>query len=389
MTLECINPEDLPTPLTYTQVVVATGSRLVFVAGQEPEDEHGNLVGPGDLAVQARQVFANLGRALAAADARPDQVTKITIFVVGYRRDECLPTIEEGRVALFGDHKPASRHPGGSGGAVPRLPDRGRGDRRCRWLTRTPTVAAKDLAPQVLTIARQHANDDNAGQYVAVQVGRPQISDASMQAFCVDEQTEVLTQRGWITHHSLKAGDPVLSVDPQTREIRWEPVVWTHRLEYAGPLVHWKSMRMDALTMPGHRWLIETKRTLAPRGELATCPECGMTGGKRGPFRDSNAVRTHRARKHVCRARTRTMALSWCFLCSSGRSPILVDQPVGDLPAPDPAGDVDWLAGLMQRRSLFARLVRAMFVVMSRVLGEDPPEVSFAVDEQVVEALAP
>ena len=107
MTLECINPEDLPAPLTYTQVVVATGSRLVFVAGQEPEDEHGNLVGPGDLAVQARQVFANLGRALAAAGARPDQVTKITIFVVGYRRDECLPTIEEGRVALFGDHKPA------------------------------------------------------------------------------------------------------------------------------------------------------------------------------------------------------------------------------------------------------------------------------------------
>src|SRR2546421_13012565 len=113
MTLECINPEDLPTPLTYTQVVVATGSRLVFVAGQEPEDEHGNLVGPGDLAVQARQVFANLGRALAAAGARPDQVTKKTIFVVVYRRDECLPTIEEGRVALFGDHKPVDTLVGG------------------------------------------------------------------------------------------------------------------------------------------------------------------------------------------------------------------------------------------------------------------------------------
>jgi enamine deaminase RidA (YjgF/YER057c/UK114 family) len=38
MTLECINPEDLPAPSTYTHVVVATGSRLVFVAGQEPED---------------------------------------------------------------------------------------------------------------------------------------------------------------------------------------------------------------------------------------------------------------------------------------------------------------------------------------------------------------
>jgi enamine deaminase RidA (YjgF/YER057c/UK114 family) len=106
MTLECINPEDLPTPSTYTQVVVATGGRLVFVAGQEPEDEHGNLVGVGDLAAQAAQVFANVGRALAAAGARPEQVTKLTLYVVGYRR-EYLPMIERARVALFGNHKPA------------------------------------------------------------------------------------------------------------------------------------------------------------------------------------------------------------------------------------------------------------------------------------------
>jgi enamine deaminase RidA (YjgF/YER057c/UK114 family) len=106
MSLECINPRDLPTPHTYSQVVVATGTRLVFVAGQEPEDIHGQLVGRGDLAAQARQVFANLGRALAAAGARPDQVTKITIYVVGYQRDEHVPIIEAARVELFGDHKP-------------------------------------------------------------------------------------------------------------------------------------------------------------------------------------------------------------------------------------------------------------------------------------------
>jgi enamine deaminase RidA (YjgF/YER057c/UK114 family) len=106
MTLELINPEDLPTPATYTHVVIATGSRLVFIAGQEPEDEHGNLIGPGDLALQARQVFSNVGRALAAAGARPEQVTKITILVVDYRREH-LPAIEAGRQALFGDHKPA------------------------------------------------------------------------------------------------------------------------------------------------------------------------------------------------------------------------------------------------------------------------------------------
>ena len=71
MTLQCINPKDLPIPQTYSQVVVATGSKLVFISGQEPEDLDGKLVGRGELAAQARQVFANLGRALAAAGARP------------------------------------------------------------------------------------------------------------------------------------------------------------------------------------------------------------------------------------------------------------------------------------------------------------------------------
>ena len=106
MALERINPEGLATPETYTHVIVATGSRLVFVAGQVAEDGEGNLVGPGDLAVQARQAFANVGRALAGAGARPDQVAKITIFVVDYRH-EYLSAIEAGRVALFDDHKPA------------------------------------------------------------------------------------------------------------------------------------------------------------------------------------------------------------------------------------------------------------------------------------------
>jgi enamine deaminase RidA (YjgF/YER057c/UK114 family) len=107
MTLECINPSDLPVPKTYTQVVVAKGTKLIFVSGQEPEDIHGQLVGRGDFAAQARQVFANLGRALASAGAAPEHVAKITIYVVGYQRDYHLPIIEEARVTLFGDHKAA------------------------------------------------------------------------------------------------------------------------------------------------------------------------------------------------------------------------------------------------------------------------------------------
>ena len=105
MPVELLNPEDLPTPSTYSHVAIATGGRMVFVAGQVADDRTGQLVGRGDLAVQARQAFANVRRALAAAGARPDQVAKLTIYVVDHR-PESLPLISEARAEAFGEHKP-------------------------------------------------------------------------------------------------------------------------------------------------------------------------------------------------------------------------------------------------------------------------------------------
>jgi enamine deaminase RidA (YjgF/YER057c/UK114 family) len=105
MPLEIVQPEGLDTPQTYSHVITTTSDKLVFVAGQMSDDPEGNLVAPDDLAAQARQVFANLGRALSAAGARPNQVARIGIYVVGHRR-EYVPIIEDARVALFGKHKP-------------------------------------------------------------------------------------------------------------------------------------------------------------------------------------------------------------------------------------------------------------------------------------------
>jgi hypothetical protein len=75
------------------------------------------------------------------------------------------------------------------------------------------------------------------------------------------------------------------------------------------------------------------------------------------------------------------------FSASSGCSPVLADQVVDDLSALDPGGHVDRLAGLVQRRPLLPRLMGPMLVVMPRVLGQDLPEVSFTVDQQVAGAL--
>ena len=64
----------------YSHVVTATG-RWVAVAGQVAFDEAGQVVGAGDPAAQARQVFANMERCLAAAGATFADVVKFTVFV--------------------------------------------------------------------------------------------------------------------------------------------------------------------------------------------------------------------------------------------------------------------------------------------------------------------
>ena len=63
------NPETVSKPGAYTHVVEATGSRLVFIAGQVALDKDGNVVGAGDLGAQAEQVFKNLQACLSSVGA--------------------------------------------------------------------------------------------------------------------------------------------------------------------------------------------------------------------------------------------------------------------------------------------------------------------------------
>ncbi|WP_328690611.1 RidA family protein [Streptomyces phaeochromogenes] len=73
-------PDGVAPAAAYTHVVMGTG-RFVAVSGQLPLDEDGKLVGEGDPAAQARQVFENLRRCLASAGATFDDVVKLTFFV--------------------------------------------------------------------------------------------------------------------------------------------------------------------------------------------------------------------------------------------------------------------------------------------------------------------
>ncbi|MFJ9737582.1 RidA family protein [Streptomyces sp. NPDC101166] len=98
-------PAGVAAAAQYSHVVLGTG-RFVAVSGQLPLDEDGRPVGEGDPAAQARQVFENLRRCLAAAGAGFDDVVKLTYFVTDMAH---LPAIRAARSAHIPDDRlPAS-----------------------------------------------------------------------------------------------------------------------------------------------------------------------------------------------------------------------------------------------------------------------------------------
>ncbi|MEU3606633.1 RidA family protein [Streptomyces sp. NPDC035033] len=90
-------PEGIAPSPQYSHVVHGTG-RLVAVSGQIALDASGAVVGAGDPAAQARQVFANLDRCLAAAGAGFGDVVKLTYFLTDVAH---LPALREARDAAF------------------------------------------------------------------------------------------------------------------------------------------------------------------------------------------------------------------------------------------------------------------------------------------------
>jgi len=96
-----INPPEIfdPAPLGYSHVVVAHGSRYVFIAGQVGDPA-------AEFEKQVAQSYANLAIAIKAAGARPDQVAKLTTYIVNYDAS-MLPILTSYVKEMFGTSLPA------------------------------------------------------------------------------------------------------------------------------------------------------------------------------------------------------------------------------------------------------------------------------------------
>jgi len=89
MAVTLLNPTGLPTIDVYHQVAVATGTRLVFIAGQVAWNA------PPDLAAQVQEAYLNVGTALAAAGGSFADVTRLTFYAVDWKQEK-MPDLLEG-----------------------------------------------------------------------------------------------------------------------------------------------------------------------------------------------------------------------------------------------------------------------------------------------------
>ena len=101
MQIEHINPPDMQTPTVWSHLVVATGGRTVYLAGQAAYDENDEFVGKGDHYAQAKQVFTNINKALAAVGATAENIVKCTMYCVG-ATDEVIDAFVKGMNDAFG-----------------------------------------------------------------------------------------------------------------------------------------------------------------------------------------------------------------------------------------------------------------------------------------------
>src|SRR5438105_15073248 len=89
MPKQYVNPDSLfpSLPHAFSQVVIASGKKLVFISGQTAWDARKNMVGGDSVLEQARQAFRNVKTAMEAAGGTLKDIVALRIYGVDYQAE--------------------------------------------------------------------------------------------------------------------------------------------------------------------------------------------------------------------------------------------------------------------------------------------------------------
>lgn len=121
MPKQYLNPDSLFASLShgFSQVVIASGKKTVFISGQTAWDTWKNIVGGDSVLEQARQAFRNLGAAMEAAGGTLKDVVALRIYVVDLQAESATAVGTALREFFSQQNPPASTWIGVSSLAVP------------------------------------------------------------------------------------------------------------------------------------------------------------------------------------------------------------------------------------------------------------------------------
>jgi len=105
----------------------------------------------------------------------------------------------------------------------------------------------------------------NAGELMTIPpfLPTPFLSYNRALGYCVDPETEILTQDGWLTYGELVAGKTmIMAYNADTDSLKWEPLrdIYIND-DYVGPITELSNTRFSALVTPHHKWAFKPRRS--------------------------------------------------------------------------------------------------------------------------------
>lgn len=104
--ITAVTSDRLPAPNGhFSPAVLAEPGRLLFISGQTSRGHDGEVVGVGDVRVQAEETYRKIQYLVEAAGGTLADVCRLDVFV---RNVEDFPLVHEVRARFFGSTPPAS-----------------------------------------------------------------------------------------------------------------------------------------------------------------------------------------------------------------------------------------------------------------------------------------
>jgi len=116
-----VNPDSLFPSVQhgFSQVVVASGRKMVFISGQTAWDIKKKIVGGDSLLEQARQALRNVQAAIEAAGGTLKDIVSLRIYIVNYQPENAEAVSIALQEFFSSENPPASTWIGVSALAVP------------------------------------------------------------------------------------------------------------------------------------------------------------------------------------------------------------------------------------------------------------------------------